>query len=266
MHRRSFLAAPTLLASPALLTVSSALAQTTPIAPQAMVAAADAIRNPGQPFRVTSTLTDYVGGRPRDKVVLVVFAREDKKTGQFNNLVRYVEPPRDAGKLVLYAGSTLWFYDPASKAAVRISPQQRLTGQASNGDVLTINMQRDYRAAMVGPEALQDADRQSRNTWHLDLTASSPDAIYSRIEMWLEQGTHRMVKGKFYSDSGRLLKIAYYRKYIEQLGLQRPSETILIDAVDSSLVTTVGSSDMRPQEIPDAWFQRDYLPRLKIEG
>ncbi len=259
MRRRSFLAAP------ALLVAAPALAQTTPIAPQAMVAAADAIRNPGQPFRVTSTLTDYVGGRPRDKVVLVVFAREDKKTGQFNNLVRYVEPPRDAGKLVLYAGSTLWFYDPASKAAVRISPQQRLTGQASNGDVLTINMQRDYKAAMVGPEAIQDADRQNRNTWHLDLTGG-PDAVYSRIEMWLEQGTHRMVKGKFYSDSGRLLKIAYYRKYIEQLGVQRPSETILIDAVDSALVTTVGSSDMRPQEIPDAWFQRDYLPRLKIEG
>lgn len=240
-------------------------AQGAPMSAQEMVAAADAIRNPGQSFRVTSTLTDYVGGRPRDKVVLVVFAREDRKSGQFNNLVRYVEPPRDQGKLVLYAGSALWFYDPASKAAVRISAQQRLTGQASNGDVLTINMQRDYKAKLVGPEELQDADRQKRATWHLDLAAGGPDAIYSRIEMWLEQGTYRMVKGRFYSDSGRVLKTAYYRRYVEQLGVMRPSETILIDAVDPSLVTSVVSSDMRPQEIPDAWFQRDYLPRLKID-
>ena len=253
------------LALPGVLMATRGWAQGAPLSAQEMVAAADAIRNPGQPFRVTSTLTDYVAGRPKDKVVLVVFAREDKKTGQFNNLVRYVEPPRDAGKLVLYAGSTLWFYDPASKAAVRISAQQRLTGQASNGDVLTINMQRDYKAKLVGPEELQDADRQKRATWHLDLTAGGPDAIYSRIEMWLEQGTYRMVKGRFYSDSGRVLKTAYYRRYAEQLGVMRPTETILIDAIDTSLVTSVASSDMRPQEIPDAWFQRDYLPRLRID-
>lgn len=259
MHRRP------LLAAPALLLGFAARAQTPPKSAQEMVAAADAIRNPGQPFRVTSTLTDYVGGRPKDKVVLVVFARENKKSGQFDNLVRYVEPPRDQGKLVLYAGSVLWFYDPASKAAVRISAQQRLTGQASNGDVLTVNMQRDYKAELVGPETLQDADRKNRDCWHLDLKAATPDAIYSRVEMWLERDTYRMVKGKFYSDSGRVLKIAYYRRYAEQLGMQRPTETILIDAVDSSLVTSVASSDMRAQDIPDAWFQRDFLPRLKID-
>ena len=259
MHRRA------LLAAPALLLAAQARAQTPPISPHDMLVAADAMRNPGQPFRVTSTLTDYVAGRPRDKIVLVVFAREDKAAKRFDNLVRYVEPPRDAGKLVLFNGTSLWFYDPASKAAVRISPQQRLTGQASNGDVLTVNLQKDYKATIIGPETLQDADRQARTTWHLDLTAATPDAIYSRMELWLEQGTYRMVKGKFYSDSGRLLKIAYYRRYQEQLGVLRPTETILIDALDSSLVTSVASSDMRLQDIPDAWFQRDFLPRLKID-
>ena len=259
MHRR------TILAAPAALMANRAWAQTAPISAQEMLAKADAIRNPGQSFRVTSTLTDYVGGRPRDKVVLVVFAREDKGTKQFNNLVRYVEPPRDLGKMVLYAGSILWFYDPASKAAIRISAQQRLVGQASNGDVLTVNLQRDYTGKLAGAETLQDADRQNRECWHLDLMAANGDAIYSRIEMWLEQGTYRMVKGKFYSDSGRLLKVAYYRRWQEQLGVQRPTETILIDAVDSKLVTSVASSDMRAMDIPDAWFQRDYLPRLKID-
>ena len=259
MRRRIVLAAPILVLA------TQAHAQTAPITAQQMVIAADAVRNPNQSFRVTSTLLDHVAGRPRDKVVLVVFAREDAKTRRFDNLVRYVEPPRDAGKLVLLNGSALWFYDPASKAAVRISPQQRLVGQASNGDVLTVNMQRDYTAKLAGAETLQDADRASRLTWHLDLAAATPDAIYSRIEMWLEQGSYRIVKGKFYSDSGRLLKIAYYRNWQEQLGTTRPTQTILIDAIDSSLVTTVTTSDMRAQEIPDSWFQRDFLPRLKID-
>jgi hypothetical protein len=259
MHRRALLAAPALLAA------APARGQNPPVSALEMIKAADAIRNPGKPFRVTSTLTDYVGGRPRDKVVLVVFARENKATGQYDNLVRYIDPPRDSGKLVLYAGAALWFYDPASRASVRISAQQRLVGQASNGDVLTVNMQRDYAARLVGPETVQDADRRDRACWHLDLAAATPDAIYSRVEMWLEQGSYRLIKGKFYSDSGRMLKVAYYRRYKEQLGVQRPTETILIDAVDTSLVTALVASDMRLQDMPDAWFQRDFLPRLKLD-
>jgi hypothetical protein len=233
--------------------------------PQELVAAADRVRNPQQPFRLTDTLVEYRDGKPRDRVVLIVFAREDKDTRQYSNLVRYADPPRDAGKMVLLHGSNMWFYDPASKASIRISPQQRLIGQASDGDVVTADLARDYTAKLVASESLQDADRKERRCWHLDLAAAEPEAIYSRIEYWIERDTDRPVKGKYYSDSGRLLKIAYFHAYQEQLGSVRPTETIIIDAVDANLVTTMTTSDYRYQEIPDAWFQRDFLPRLKAD-
>lgn len=256
--RRSFLLGVAALAT------GRARAQPAPNA-RDLVASADRVRNPDKPFRLTSTLVEYVGGKPRDRVVLTVFASVDARTLQYRNLIRYAEPPRDQGKLVLLNGTALWFYDPASKASIRISPQQRLIGQASEGDVLTVNLARDYNATVQGSETLQDADRGNRDCWHLDMRAATPDAIYSRIEYWLERGTSRAIKGKFYSDSGRLLKIAYYHKYQEELGAARPTETIIIDAVDSSLVTTINTSDYRYQEIPEAWFQRDFLPRLKVE-
>jgi hypothetical protein len=256
--RRSF------LVGLAALVAGRARAQPAPNA-RDLVASADRVRNPDKPFRLTSTLVEYVGGKPRDRVVLTVFASEDARTLQYRNLIRYAEPPRDQGKLVLLNGTALWFYDPASKASIRISPQQRLIGQASEGDVLTVNLARDYSATVQGTETLQDADHANRDCWHLDLRAATPDAIYSRIEYWLERGTSRAIKGKFYSDSGRLLKIAYYHKYQDELGTARPTETIIIDAVDSSLVTTINTSDYRYQEIPEAWFQRDFLPRLKVE-
>ena len=232
---------------------------------QEMVAATDKIRNPSQPFRVTSTLTEYVDGKPRDQSVVVVFAKEDAASGQFDNLVRFTQPARDEGKMVLFHGTKLWFYDPASKASVPISPQQRLIGQASDGDVLTVNWARDYAAKIVGDDKLQDADRKERDCWHLDMPATNDEAVYSRIELWLEKGSYNPVKGKFYSDSGRVLKIAYYRNYQQVLGGLRPLQTIIIDAVDAKLVTTVDNSDLRFTEIPDSWFQRDFLPRLKIE-
>lgn len=232
---------------------------------QELVAAADRLRNPDQPFRLSDTLVEYVSGRPRDRVVLVIYAKQDRESGQFNNLVRYAEPPRDAGKMVLLSGSNLWFYDPASKASVRISPQQRLLGQAATGDVLSVNLARDYKASLVGEERLQDADRKERECWHLDLAAATPDAVYGRIEYWIERGTARSVKAKFYSDSARLLKTAYYRKYEEQIGTVRPTETVIIDAVDANRVTIITASDYRFQAIPDAWYQRDFLPRVRAE-
>jgi hypothetical protein len=239
-------------------------AQAAPTA-QEIVDSSDRVRNPGQPFRVTSTLQEYVGGQPRDRVVLTVYAREDAATRQFKNLVRYAEPPRDKGKMVLLDGTRMWFYDPASKVSIRISAQQRLMGQASNGDVMTVNLARDYRATLAGEETVTDADRGARECWHLVLAAATDDAVYGKIDYWVERSSNRPVKGKYYSDSGRLLKIAYFHAFREELGAARPTETIIIDAVDPNQVTTINSSGYRFETIPEAWFQREFLPRLKAD-
>jgi hypothetical protein len=245
----------------ALLIGGAACAQTA----QEIVAATDKVRNPSRPFRSVLTLTEYVGGRERDHDMLAVFSKEDPATRQFRNLVQYVEPARDAGKRVLLDGHSLWFYDPDSKVSVRISAQQRLIGQAAIGDILTVNLAADYTAGLVGIERIDDAARQPRQCWHLDLKAANDVATYSRIEYWVEQGSFYPIKGKFYSDSGRLLKILYFRNFAERLGAVRPAEAIIIDAVDTSLATTATFGQSAYQDIPEAWFQRDYLPRLQIK-
>ena len=230
-----------------------------------IVTASDKVRNPQQPFRSTITFTEYVSGRERDHDTLMLYSKEDPSTGQFRNLVQYVEPARDAGKRVLLDGRSLWFFDPASKTSIRISPQQRLIGQAAVGDVLTVNLVADYSATLLGTEAIADSTHAQRQCWHLDLKAANDRAVYNRIEYWVEQGTFYPIKGKMYSDSGRLLKIVYFRNFSQRLGALRPSEEIIIDAVDSSLATTATLGNDAFQDVPDVWFQRDYLPRLQIK-
>jgi outer membrane lipoprotein-sorting protein len=241
------------------LLATNALAQSA----QEIVAATDRVRNPSEPFRSSLTLTEFVSGQERAHSTFVLFSKEDAAR-HFRNLLQYVEPPRDAGKRVLLDGRSFWFFDPASQASVRISAQQRLVGQAAIGDVLTVNLAADYTASVVGTETIDDAARQKRTCWHLELEAATETAVYNRVEYWVEQGTFNPVKGKFYSDSGRLLKIIYYRKFTERLGGVRPAEAVIIDAVDSSLATIATFGESRFQEIPDPWFQRDYLPRLQI--
>jgi outer membrane lipoprotein-sorting protein len=230
--------------------------------PQEIVERADAIRNPARAFHFRSTLTEYASGKAQGQSVLEIDSKPDPQTHQFRNLARYEAPLRDSGKAVLLDGRSLWFYDPASKSSVRISPQQRLIGQASIGDVLTVTLSVDYSATLTAEETIQDAARQPRECWHLDLKSANELSTYARVEYWVEKGTYAPVKAKFYSDSGRPLKVLYFRAFERLLDGLRPSEVVILDAVDSSRVTTVKSTGHRFADIPESWYQREYLPRL----
>lgn len=232
---------------------------------QAILAASDAIRNPGKPFRLTVTLIEYRNGRQTNENTLTVYSRSDARSGQFNSLIRWVSPPRDADKLMLKNGNELWFYDPANKASVRISPQQRLLGQAANGDVVTINLAKDYRARLAAEEDVQDGERRMRPCYKLALEAAAPEVTYHHVEMWLDRTDNRPVKARFYSESDRLLKTAYYRRFQPQLGAERPTETVIIDGLDPQWVTVMRYADYAWRDVPEAWLQRDYLPRFKPE-
>lgn len=233
--------------------------------PQDILIASDAVRNPDFPFGLTNTLIEYRQGRQTDSSVLAIYSRADPNGGQFRSLVRYTAPARDADKLILYNGKDLWFFDPSGKASIRLSPQQRLLGQASNGDVVTTNFARDYQATTAVEENIPDGDRQTRRCYKLGLAATTDDATYHRIDMWVDAANARPVKARFYSESGKLLKTAYYRRYRDVFGVERPTEAVIIDGLEPDWVTVMRYSDWVRREVPEAWLQRDYLPRFKPE-
>ena len=232
---------------------------------QEILAASDAIRNPGKPFSMSVVLTEYRNSQQLDSNTLAIYSKLDAASGSYRTLVSYMGPPREAGKLVLENGTEMWFYDPASAASIRISPQQRLLGQASTGDVVTVNFAHDYRAVGSSAEDISDGDRIMRHCHKLDVEAASAAATYRRIELWVEQSTERPVKGKFYSESEHLLKTAYYRRFQTELGLERPTEVVIIDGLTPSWVTVMRYSNYAWRDIPDSWLQRDYLPRFRPE-
>jgi outer membrane lipoprotein-sorting protein len=257
--RRAFLGA--------LLVVSSGAVSGAGAAPdaQAILVASDAVRNPARPFAVVLTLIEYRNRKQTDTNTLEVYSKADSVGGQYRSLIRFVNPPRDTNKLMLKNGNDLWFFDPASKASIRLSPQQRLLGQAANGDVITVNLAKDYHAEILGEEEIADGERVNRNCFRLRLAQHSPDVTYDHIEMWIEEGSSRPVKAHFFSESDRLLKTAYYRKFQNQLGQERPTEIVIIDGLDPNWVTVMRYSEYAWRDVPDSWLQRDYLPRFKPE-
>ena len=247
-----------------LLVVRAGLAWSAPSADE-ILAASDAIRNPGRSFSVTVTLTEFQAGKQVDTSTLASYSRTQQQGGQFASLIRFILPARDAGKLMLKNGNDMWFYDPIGKSSVRLSPQQRLLGQASNGDVATVNLARDYKPTLVGEEETQDGERKMRKAYKLALAAVTPEVTYASIEMWVDAENNRPIKARFFAESTRLLKTAYYRRYQPQLGAERPTETVIIDGLNPQSVTLMRYSDYVARTIPDTWLQRDFLPRFQPE-
>jgi Outer membrane lipoprotein-sorting protein len=96
----------------------------------------------------------------------------------------------------------------------------------------------------------------------LDLEAATPEAVYRRIELWVDDAGYAPIKARFYGDSGRLLKTAFYRRYRQELGALRPTETVIIDGIDSRWITVLRYDNFATRDIPDAWLQRDHLPNF----
>jgi hypothetical protein len=228
-------------------------ASTKPADARELLAKADEIRTPAGDFLTTITLSEYRNRKLSDRSTVNVYAKQAREPGQANNLVRFVAPKREVGKLVLRNGLEVWFYDPASKASIRLSPQARLLGLASVGDVA---------AKIVAHEVTEDDARKPRNAVKLHLTAERQDVPYAQVDYWIEEETYRPIKAQFFTDEGRLLKSAYFRRYKTVMGEARPTETVIIDGLDSEWITVVRQDDARPKEIPRNWFQRGFLPHI----
>jgi len=95
------------------------------------------------------------------------------------------------------------------------------------------------------------------------MTAKNSSVTYASADFWVDKKNFQPVKAKFYSKSKRLMKIVYYRRYQKQLGGMRPTEVLIIDGVDPKKVTRMQLTNYRAITIPEAWFQRGYLPRFK---
>jgi outer membrane lipoprotein-sorting protein len=231
---------------------------------QALVNAADQARNPATPFSVTLDLTQYHGGKQIDSNQLVVYSKKAASGGSYSSLVQFVLPARDAGKLILKNANDLWVYDPNNKASIRISPQERLLGQASNGDVVTANFSADYRATLEAQEDISDGEKKMRHCYRLLLKAAVADVTYDHMQIWIDSTSSELVKGAFFAESGGLLKTVYYRKFANNLGVRMPTEAVIIDGVDPGAVTVMDFSNYQNKNIPDTWFQRSFLQNFQL--
>lgn len=114
---------------------------------------------------------------------------------------------RSRGQKVLLTESAMWLYIPRSKKAIRITPMQRLMGQASYGDVSSLNWQHEYQ---WDKSAVIERQINTLTSVCFTLQAKRKSATYRAVYLCLDKDSLRPIKAQFYLASGKLMKQAHY--------------------------------------------------------
>ena len=235
----------------ALLPAGTGHAQQTPSAEE-IVRRADEVRFPTEGFEVLVAIRTSQDGRAKEERLFKVLSK-----GNENTIVMTLEPASERGQILLMKGRDLWMFLPRVSQPVRLSLAQRLIGQVSNGDIARANFAGDYKAKLVRTE------RVGRDALYvLDLEAVDRSVAYQRVRYWVRQTNYWPYKAEFYSLSQRLLKTCEYGEFKALGGKVRPTKLLMVDALNRGEQSVLDYSAMKPRQLPDHVFTKEYLRRL----
>ena len=209
-----------------------------------ILARSDEFRNPLASFSIDVELTSYDGAKS-DMSKFRVYGK-----GSERSVVEFTAPATEKGKFLLMLRDGMWIYMPATSRPIRISPLQRLMGQASNGDVARTSFTVDYTPKSASEDG---------NAWVIELEAKDPSLSYKRVRLWIDRTTYEPSRADFYVASGKLLKRAHYRKFTNMAGRRVVSDIEIEDLVRPGRRTVMRYANLVERNNADKMFTKDSL-------
>jgi len=207
----------------------------------------------GKPFRFSIRIVSRFGERETEENKVDVFFHSHKKI-----LVLFRSPQTVSGRRILVEGNDMWLALPTSNRVLRISPSQRLLGEASNGDVMNINFS-EYALVLQDEVVFENA-----HYIHLKLAASTNTQTYQTIEYLIDPKTQRPKLSHHYAASGKLIKSIHYQTYKSIGGHEMVQTLQLVNPVmkDNNTLMTFGGYQVI--DLPEAYFRKDALLDLTL--
>ncbi len=208
----------------------------------------DTLRNPLANFSLDLELTSY------RKSESEVWRFRVHGQGKDKSLVEFLSPATESGKYLLMLRDGMWAYVPNTSKPIRISPLQRLMGEASNGDVARTNYSTDYVV-----DSAMDAEEDGKPVCVLDLKAKDADLSYSRVKLWVSRDGDVPLKADYYVSSGKLVKRMFFREIGTVLGWRVVTKVEILDVVRPDRRTVMSYSKLEAKQLPEKMFQPGYL-------
>ncbi|MEB0138158.1 MULTISPECIES: outer membrane lipoprotein-sorting protein [unclassified Undibacterium] len=213
-----------------------------------MLAAADQVRlgsgNLQIDTHITTVQRDGSVEKERDYLVYSQQARQ--------SLV-LMQSPAEKGQKVLMSGDDFWMILPGSQRPMRITPMQKLLGDAAIGDIATTSWAGDYDGKLIGEEQCE-----AQRCWHLSLAANRTSLAYQHMELWLSKQHYLPLKADLYVQSEKLAKQA---RFIMDATQSSVAEMVLIDQLSSHKETRIRYLKRTAKSIPAAWLNPMFLAK-----
>ncbi len=189
--------------------------------PPDLLARVDAYRMPRKDVRVMVDVleVEVPSGRRSGEHGYRVFLNDASES------VVQMLSPAERGRRVLMTDDAVWLHIPTSARPLRITPLQRLLGQANTGDVGRLHWDGSYRVAAMEDAAALDrpsleaaaeavgerfralADHPVRV---LHLEALTATATYPRLDVWISAVDLAPVRADYFLTSGKRLKTGWF--------------------------------------------------------
>ena len=210
-----------------------------------VLARADMFRNPLASFSIDVELTSVTPDGASNTSRFRVYGK-----GADRSIVEFTYPQTEKGKYLLMLRDAMWIYMPTASRPIRISPLQRLMGQASNGDVARTNFATDYDAKSVA---------EDRDAYVLELVAKDPSVAYNKVVLWIDKQSYEPQRADFYVVSGKLIKRATYLEYGTMAGRRAVIKVEIDDLLLPGNRTTMRYANLTAKENAAKMFTKDSL-------
>ncbi|MBI3459406.1 outer membrane lipoprotein-sorting protein, partial [Candidatus Acetothermia bacterium] len=125
----------------------------------------------------------------------------------------------------------------------------------SSTDILRVDLVKDYNATLLGNETLN-----GQVAYKLELKAKDETVAYDRVLYWISQKDFLALKGEFYTQSGKLLRILTFSDPKILGGATRMSKFVIEDALQAGVKTTSTIQEMEVvKDLPDSLFDEKEL-------
>ena len=212
----------------------------------------DQSRNGWESYTNITNIKNYVDEELKDEGSFEVSMKGADKT-----LVKFLNADVK-GQYLLMLDDAMWIYMPNTRKPIRITPLQRLMGNASNGDVARTRYADDYSATLKREEVIDGV-----SCFMLELTAKREAATYQRIEYWISKENLRPKKAEIYLTSGKHYKTIIYNTYSLVSDRVLLSQMTILDALRKGRTTIMTFTGYTQRNIPAKYFNKDYLEKLR---
>jgi hypothetical protein len=215
-----------------------------------LLAKIDRYRMVAGSFNLDVRMQDFEGDALKEEALFRGFFAGDDRS------LLICDSGKNKGMKVLMKGDDMWVNIGGSKRALRITPMQRLMGEASNGDVAKVSFNRDYTGTLLGEEG---------RLLKLELKARSAGATYQRVLLYADRKTFQPEKAEFFLLSGKHFKTAYYQLGELAAGQFGILKIRIEDKLNPKRYTVMENLNFRPRQFPEKYFNVMYLPQVEVD-